>query len=107
MTASIVEHGCSSTPSGLATLTKGGLDAVTRSLAIEYAAAGIRVNAVASGIVRTPLHDAASYGDLADYHPLGHVGEIGDVVDAVLYLEQATFVTGETLRVEGGLVAGY
>jgi NAD(P)-dependent dehydrogenase (short-subunit alcohol dehydrogenase family) len=107
ITASIVDHARASAPSALAALTKGGLDAVTRSLAIEYAAAGVRVNAVAPGIIRTPLHDAASYAGLEDYHPLGRVGEVADVVGAVLYLEQATFVTGETVHVDGGLVAGH
>jgi NAD(P)-dependent dehydrogenase (short-subunit alcohol dehydrogenase family) len=107
LTASIVDHARASAPSALAALTKGGLDAVTRSLAIEYAAAGVRVNAVAPGIIRTPLHDAASYDGLRDYHPLGRVGEVDDVVGAVLYLEQATFVTGETVHVDGGLVAGH
>ncbi len=106
MTSSIVDHARSSAPSALAALTKGGLDAVTRSLAIEYAAAGIRVNAVAPGIIRTSLHDA-SYDELGDYHPLGRVGEIEDVVGAVLYLERASFVTGETVHVDGGLVAGH
>jgi NAD(P)-dependent dehydrogenase (short-subunit alcohol dehydrogenase family) len=107
LTASTVEHARASAPSGLAALTKGGLDAVTRSLAIEYAAAGVRVNAIAPGIIRTPLHDPASYEGLADYHPLGRVGEVADVVGAVLYLERATFVTGETVHVDGGLVAGH
>lgn len=106
MTASIVDHARASAPSGLAALTKGGLDAVTRSLAIEYASAGIRVNAIAPGVIRTQLHDAASYDGLADYHPLGRIGEVADIVGAVLYLEQATFVTGETVHVDGGLVAG-
>jgi len=104
MTASLVDHAQSSAPSGLAALTKGGLDAVTRALAIEYAASGIRVNAVMPGAIRTSQYDAASY---ADHHPLGRLGGIGDVVGAVLYLEQAGFVTGETIHVDGGLVAGH
>ena len=88
-------------------LTKGGLDAVTRSLAIEYASRGVRVNAVSPGVIKTPLHDPASYDGLAAIHPLGRVGEIDDVVDAILYLERAAFVTGETLHVDGGQAAGH
>ena len=65
------------------------------------------MNAIAPGVIRTPLHDAASYDGLADYHPLGRVGEVEDVVGAVLYLERASFVTGETVHVDGGLVAGH
>ncbi|MFZ2013053.1 MAG: SDR family oxidoreductase, partial [Nocardioides sp.] len=80
VTASIVDHARASAPSALAALTKGGLDAVTRSLAIEYAAAGIRVNAVAPGVIRTQLHDPAAYDGLRDYHPLGRIGEVEDVV---------------------------
>jgi NAD(P)-dependent dehydrogenase (short-subunit alcohol dehydrogenase family) len=76
-------------------LTKGGLAAVIRSLAIEYAALGVRVNAVSLGVIKIPVHDAASYEGMGDLHPLGRVGAIGDVVDGILYLEQATFVTGE------------
>lgn len=107
ITASLVDHARSSSPSALASLTKGGLDAVTRSLAIEYAAAGIRVNAVAPGVIKTPAYDSASYEGMADLHPLKRLGEVGDIVEAILYLEQATFVTGETLHIDGGLVAGH
>jgi NAD(P)-dependent dehydrogenase (short-subunit alcohol dehydrogenase family) len=107
ITTSLVDHARSSSPSALASLAKGGLDAVTRSLAIEYAAAGIRVNAVAPGIIKTPAHDDASYEGLADVHPLRRLGEISDIVGAILYLEQATFITGETLHIDGGLVAGH
>jgi NAD(P)-dependent dehydrogenase (short-subunit alcohol dehydrogenase family) len=106
LTTSIVDHGDSERPSALVALTKGGLAAVTRSLAIEYASHGVRVNAVAPGVIKTPMHDLASYEGLAALHPLGRLGEIGDVVGAVLYLEQATFVTGETLHVDGGQAAG-
>jgi len=107
VTTSLVEHARSGSPSALASLTKGGLDAVTRSLAIEYASRGIRVNAVSLGVIKTPMHDPASYDGLAAVHPLGRAGEISDVVDGVLYLERATFVTGEILHIDGGQAAGH
>ena len=94
-------------PSALASLTKGGLNAVTRALAIEFADRGIRSNAVALGIIRTPMHDPASYDALAELHPVRRLGEIDDVVGAVLYLENAPFVTGEILHVDGGQSAGH
>jgi NAD(P)-dependent dehydrogenase (short-subunit alcohol dehydrogenase family) len=107
ITTSLVDHADSSRPSALASLTKGGVSAVTRSLAIEYASRGVRVNAVALGVIKTPIHDPISYDGLADLHPLGRVGEISDVVDGILYLERATFVTGETLHIDGGQAAGH
>ncbi len=106
ITTSLVDHADSQRPSALTALTKGGLAAVTRSLAIEYASRGVRVNAISPGVIQTPLHDAASYDGLAALHPLGRVGEVSDIVDAILYLERATFVTGETLHVDGGQAAG-
>jgi len=106
VTTSLVDHADSKRPSALASLTKGGLAAVTRSLAIEYASRGVRVNAVALGVIRTPIHDAASYAGMASLHPLGRLGEIGDVVDGIMYLERATFVTGEILHIDGGQAAG-
>ena len=93
-------------PSALSVLTKGGLAAAARSLAIEYASRGVRVNAVAPGVIRTPTHDPATYAGMAALHPVGRLGEISDVVDAILYLERATFVTGEVLHVDGGQAAG-
>jgi NAD(P)-dependent dehydrogenase (short-subunit alcohol dehydrogenase family) len=105
ITASLVDAADSNSPSALSSLTKGGLAAVTRSLATEYASRGVRVNAVAPGVIKTPVYDAASYEGMAG--PLGRVGEISDIVDAILYLEQATFVTGETLHVDGGQAAGH
>jgi NAD(P)-dependent dehydrogenase (short-subunit alcohol dehydrogenase family) len=107
ISTSLVEHANSAAPSALASLTKGGLNAVTKALAIEYAKHGIRSNAVALGIIRTPMHEAASFEALAEVAPLGRVGEVNDVVDAVLYLEQAPFVTGEILHVDGGQSAGH
>jgi len=107
ISTSLVDHANSQVPSVLASLTKGGLDAATKALAIEYASQGIRANAVALGVIRTPMHDPASYDTLAQMHPLGRLGEIDDIVDAVIYLENAPFVTGEILHVDGGQSAGH
>jgi NAD(P)-dependent dehydrogenase (short-subunit alcohol dehydrogenase family) len=106
ISTSLVDHADAARPSALAALTKGGLVAVTRSLAIEYASRGVRVNAVSLGVIKTPAHDPASYEGLGQLHPLGRVGDVDDVVDAILYLERAKFVTGETLHVDGGQAAG-
>jgi NAD(P)-dependent dehydrogenase (short-subunit alcohol dehydrogenase family) len=107
ITTTIVKQPVKGVPAALASLTKGGLDAVTRSLAIEYADRGIRVNAVAPGVIRTPMHSPETHAFLAGLHPLGRMGEIPEIVDAVLYLESAGFVTGETLFVDGGAHAGH
>jgi NAD(P)-dependent dehydrogenase (short-subunit alcohol dehydrogenase family) len=107
ITTSLVDHPNSNVPSALAAMTKGGLNAVTRSLAIEYAARGIRVNAVSPGIIKTPMHPAETHEFLAKLHPVGRMGEPRDIVDAVLYLENAAFVTGEILHVDGGQSAGH
>jgi NAD(P)-dependent dehydrogenase (short-subunit alcohol dehydrogenase family) len=106
VTTTLVDQPIAGVPSGLAGLTKGGLDAVTRSLATEYAKRGIRVNAVAPGIIKTPMHAAPTHQFLDTLHPLGRMGEVSEIVDAVLYLERAGFVTGETLHVDGGQHAG-
>jgi NAD(P)-dependent dehydrogenase (short-subunit alcohol dehydrogenase family) len=87
-------------------MAKGSLDAVTRALAIEYAKDGIRVNTVALGVIKTPMHKPETYEFLKALHPLGRMGEIKEVVDAVLFLTAATFTTGETLHVDGGAHAG-
>jgi NAD(P)-dependent dehydrogenase (short-subunit alcohol dehydrogenase family) len=107
ITTSLVDHARSAAPAALASLTKGGLNAATKSLAIEYAQRSIRVNAVALGVIKTPMHSAETYAQLSALHPVGHMGEIADVVDAVLYLESANFVTGEILHVDGGQSAGH
>ena len=107
ITTSLVDHAMSAVPSVLASLTKGGLAAATKSLAIEYAKRGIRVNAVAPGIIKTPMHSADTHAQLDALHPIGHMGEISDIVGAILYLESAGFVTGETIHVDGGQAAGH
>jgi NAD(P)-dependent dehydrogenase (short-subunit alcohol dehydrogenase family) len=106
VSTSLVDNADSTRPAALPALTKGGLVAASRSLAIEYASRGVRVNAVSLGVIKTPDHDPASYDGLGALHPLGRVGEVSDVVDAILYLERATFITGETLHVDGGQAAG-
>jgi NAD(P)-dependent dehydrogenase (short-subunit alcohol dehydrogenase family) len=107
ISTSLVDHANANVPSALASLTKGGLNAVTRSLAIEYAASGIRVNTVAPGVVRTPMHPEETHDTLATLHPIGRMGEISDIVDAIVYLENSPFVTGEILHVDGGQSAGH
>jgi len=107
ITTSLVDHARVASPSALTSLTKGGLDAVTRSLATEFAARGVRVNAIAPGVVKMPTTADADYEELAAQHPLGRMAEIGDIVQGVIYLEQATFVTGETLHIDGGQAAGH
>jgi NAD(P)-dependent dehydrogenase (short-subunit alcohol dehydrogenase family) len=107
VSTSLVDHASTNVPSALASLTKGGLNAVTKSLATEYAARAIRVNAVALGVIRTPMHPAETHEGLAALHPVGRMGEIDDVVEAITYLESASFVTGEVLHVDGGQNAGH
>ncbi|MHA3019396.1 SDR family NAD(P)-dependent oxidoreductase [Mycobacterium sp. BMJ-28] len=107
ISTSLVDQADKKVPSVLASLTKGGLNAATKSLAIEYAERGIRVNAVALGIIDTPMHAPETHEFLAALHPVGHLGSLDDVVGAVLYLENAGFVTGEILHVDGGQSAGH
>ncbi len=107
ITTSLADHAIAGVPAVLAALTKGGLNAATKSLAIEYAQRGIRVNAVAPGTIKTPMHSVEEYAQLAALHPVGRLGEVSDVVDAILYLEAASFVTGEILHVDGGQSAGH
>ena len=107
VTTSLIDHAIAGVPSVLASLAKGGLNAATKSLAIEYAKRGIRVNAVALGTIKTPMHPVDAYAQLGALHPVGRLGEISDIVDAILYLEGAGFVTGEILHVDGGQSAGH
>jgi len=107
VTTSLVDHAIDGVPSVLASLTKGGINAATKSLAIEYAKRGIRVNAVSPGIIKTPMHGEETHAALGSLHPMGHMGEIDDIVQAILYLDTANFVTGEILHVDGGQSAGH
>jgi NAD(P)-dependent dehydrogenase (short-subunit alcohol dehydrogenase family) len=107
ITTSLVDHAVAGVPTVLANLTKGGINSATKALAIEYAARGIRVNAVSPGIIKTPMHAPATHDFLAGLHPVKRMGEIQDIVDGVLFLESAGFVTGEILHVDGGQSAGH
>jgi NAD(P)-dependent dehydrogenase (short-subunit alcohol dehydrogenase family) len=107
ISTTIVDFANSKRPSVLTSLTKGGLAAATKSLAIEYASRGIRVNAVSPGVIQTPMHAAESYDSLAGEIPLGHVGQVSDIVDGILFLESAPFITGEILHIDGGQIAGH
>ena len=106
VTTTLAELANSRVPSVLASLTKGGINAATRSLAVEFARHGIRVNAVSPGIIKTQMHPVETHEAKGAMHPLGRMGEIADVVEAILYLETAAFVTGEILHVDGGQSAG-
>jgi len=107
ITTTLVEHAVEGVPSALASLTKGGIASATKSLAIEYAKRGIRVNAVSPGIIKTPMHGEETHEFLGKLHPMGRMGESSDIAKAVIYLEDAPFVTGETLHVDGGQSAGH
>jgi NAD(P)-dependent dehydrogenase (short-subunit alcohol dehydrogenase family) len=107
ITSTLADYADSSTPSVLTSLTKGGLASATRSLAIECAARGIRVNAVSPGIIQTPVHPVESYARLGARLPVGHVGQVSDIVGAIIFLESSPFITGEILHVDGGQIAGH
>ena len=107
VTTSLVDNADSRVPSALASLTKGGLQSATKSLAVEYATRGIRVNAVSPGTIKTPMHAEETHEFLAALHPVGRMGESSDIAEAVVYLENAHFVTGEILHVDGGMSAGH
>jgi NAD(P)-dependent dehydrogenase (short-subunit alcohol dehydrogenase family) len=107
ITTSVVDQPITGLPTVLANLTKGGIGSATKALAIEYAQTGIRVNAVSPGIIDTPMHAPGTLDFLATLHPLKRMGTVPDVVAAVLYLEDAGFITGETVHVDGGQNAGH
>jgi NAD(P)-dependent dehydrogenase (short-subunit alcohol dehydrogenase family) len=106
ISTALVDQPIAGVPAALANLSKGGLQSVTKALAIEYAAEGIRVNAIAPGIVKTPMHPPENYDFLKNLHPIARMAEISEIVDALLYLESARFVTGQILYVDGGSHAG-
>ncbi len=110
ISASVGLHANCASPSALTALTKGGLAAVTKALAVEYAPEGIRVNAVAPGVTQTPLAPPESFTPeelAAAMPPLGRLGKVSDVVGGILYLESAPYVTGEILFIDGGRTAGH
>jgi NAD(P)-dependent dehydrogenase (short-subunit alcohol dehydrogenase family) len=107
VTSSAVDAAISGVYSVLAALTKGGLNAATKSLAIAYAKKGIRVNSFAQGIIKTPMHAPETHEALGAFHPLGRMGEMSDIADAILFLDSAPFITGEILHVDGGQSAGH
>ena len=108
ISTTLADYANSSAPSVLTSLTKGGLASATKSLAIEFASRGIRVNAVSPGIIQTPVHPAESYAGLgAQLPPVGHVGQVSDIVGGILFLESSPFITGEILHIDGGQIAGH
>jgi NAD(P)-dependent dehydrogenase (short-subunit alcohol dehydrogenase family) len=106
ITAALADQPIAGINASVSMLTKGGLNTLIRSLAIEYAKEGIRFNAVAPGVVDTPLHKDNAKDSLRTLQPMGRIAQVKDVVDAVLYLAQAGQVTGEVLHVDGGAHAG-
>ena len=106
ITSTMVDHPIAGINCAVPMITKGGLEAVTRSLAMEYAKQGIRVNAVAPGQVDTPMHANDSKDLLKALQPLGQITDVKDIVDAIVYLTEASQVTGEVLRVDGGAHVG-
>jgi NAD(P)-dependent dehydrogenase (short-subunit alcohol dehydrogenase family) len=106
ISAVIADQPSAAAPALLAVLSKSTMPAVSKALALEYAANNIRFNTVSPGVINTPMHAQGNHAALAKFHPLGRMGEVSDIVDAVLYLQSATFVTGENIRVDGGVHAG-
>lgn len=106
ITTTLAQQPVAGVNAALTSLTKGGLNAVTRGLAIEYAAEGIRVNAIAPGIVDTPMHDPRHHDALRRLHPIARLASVREIVDAALFLARAEFITGEVLHVDGGAHAG-
>ena len=106
ISAVLVDQPSGALPAVLAVLSKSPMPAVSRALALEYAGNNIRFNTVSPGIINTPMYAKENHAALAKFHPLARMGEVSDIVGAVLYLQNATFVTGENIRVDGGVHAG-
>jgi NAD(P)-dependent dehydrogenase (short-subunit alcohol dehydrogenase family) len=106
ISAVVADQPSAAAPAVLAVLSKSPMAAVNKALALEYAAYNIRFNTVSPGIVNTPMHADQNHAALAKFHPLARMGEVSDIVEAVFYLQNATFVTGENIRVDGGVHAG-
>lgn len=106
ITTTLAEQPVAGVSASISLLIKGGLNSVTKALAIEYASEGIRVNAVAPGNIDTPLHKNDDHGFLSKMHPIARMGRASEIVDAIMYLNAATFVTGEIIHVDGGAHAG-
>ena len=106
ITTSLASQPIQGVPAALSILTKGGLNAITRALAIEYAKDGVRFNAVAPGIVDTPMHAPATHEFLETLHPIRRLATVDEIAGAVLYLTHAAFITGHVLHVDGGAHAG-
>ena len=106
ITTSLADQPIAGMPASIPILTKAGLNAVTKALAIEYAASGIRFNAVAPGIIDTPMHKPETHESLRQLHPIARLGTTAEIVEAVMYLDRAAFVSGEVLHVDGGAHAG-
>jgi len=106
ITTTLAQQPVAGVTAALTSLTKGGLNSVTRGLAIEYAAQGIRVNAIAPGIVDTPMHKPEHHEFLKSLHPIPRLATVEEIVDAALFLVRADFITGEVLHLDGGAHAG-
>jgi NAD(P)-dependent dehydrogenase (short-subunit alcohol dehydrogenase family) len=106
ISTSLVDQPIAGVGAAVQIMLKGALNAVTRALAIEYAKDGIRVNTIAPGVIDTPMHKPESHAFLKGLHPVDRLGEIHEIVDAVLFLTDATFTSGEVLHVDGGAHAG-
>lgn len=106
ITTSLAENPLKAVPSVLPILTKSGLNGATRALALEYGETGVRINAISPGLIRTRMHAGGDEKFLASLHPVNRMGNPEDIASAVLYLEDAPFITGEILHVDGGAYSG-